>query len=109
MDNARRSYPASARVYGKLTGVLTLLRTTWAQITIDDVFRCHTTRMRQGMSHAVSGRRFFRWERFSGTVPLRCHVATAVFAVLAWGLAGQGAELAVEMGLAGKAAFPGDG
>lgn len=38
-----------------------------------------------------------------------CHVAAAVFTVLAGGLAGQGAELAVEVGLAGKAAFPGDG
>ncbi len=52
---------------------------------------------------------FFSVTRFSGTVPLCRHVAAAVFAVLAWGLTGQGAELAVEVGLAGKAAFPGDG
>ena len=65
--------------------------------------------MRQGMSHAVSGWRFFGDTVFRYSLPLCRHVAAAVFAVLAGGLAGQGAELAVEVGLAGKAAFPGDG
>lgn len=92
-----------------ITGFVNTIFNEWINGRLSVHFFFNTTRMRQGMSHAVSGRRFFRWERFSGTVPLRCHVAAAVFAVLAWGLAGQGAELAVEMGLAGKAAFPGDG